>query len=215
MTIPLISPAAARASVERGDALLLDLRSPAAFAPAHPAGAISLPFSPRGLAERALVALPAGVALILVAADEATAAAAAAQLAALGLGALGLLAGGLGAWRAAGLPVGAVGEVAVDELPRLGAQATVVDVREPLEWETGYVPGALRVPLGRLRERLPSIPRSRRVVAICEAGVRSCVAASIFAAAGFADVAHVPAGTGGYRRAGLPLAFPTPAEVSS
>ena len=70
-------------------------------------------------------------------------------------------------------------------------------------------PGALLVPLGRLRDAMVSIPRGRHVVTICEAGVRSCTAASLLSAAGFADVAHVPAGSAGYRRSGLPLAFPS------
>jgi rhodanese-related sulfurtransferase len=89
----------------------------------------------------------------------------------------------------------------------------VVDVREPVEWTTGHVPGALLIPLGTLGSALPAVPRDRPIVTICEAGVRSCTAASILAAAGFTDVAHVPAGSSGYRRSGLPLAFPDPQEV--
>lgn len=213
MTIPAIAPVAAQALVARGEAVVLDLRAAAAFAPAHPAGAISLPFSARGLAARARVALPAGPSVILVASDEPTAAAAAAQLAAGGPEVRAVLEGGLDAWREAGLPVGRVGEVVLAELPRLGLQATVIDVREPLEWTTGHVPGARLIPLGQLRAALSSIPRAGRVIAICEAGVRSCTAASILAAAGFPDVAHVPAGSSGYRRSGLPLAF-APEELA-
>jgi rhodanese-related sulfurtransferase len=103
-------------------------------------------------------------------------------------------------------------EIAVSELARLAADggAAVIDVREPEEWATGHVPGALLISLGRLRDELDRVPRSRRAIVICEAGVRSCTAASLLLAQR-ADVAHVPAGTSGYRRAGLPLEF-TPAE---
>ncbi len=88
------------------------------------------------------------------------------------------------------------------------AQAGVVlDVREPMEWETGHVPGALLISLGNLRRQLDRIPRSALVAVICEAGVRSCTAASILRAEGFQDVANAPEGTGGYRRAGLPLEY--------
>ena len=145
---------------------------------------------------------------MLVADDDQTAAAAAAQLSEAGIAVRGALEGGFAAWRAAGLPEGQVGEVAVEELPSLSDDSTVVDVREPMEWATGHVPGALLIPLGKLRESVSTIPRRGRVIAICEAGVRSCTAASILEAAGFADVAHVPAGSSGYRRSGLPLAFP-------
>jgi rhodanese-related sulfurtransferase len=209
MTLRAVSPAAARALAERGEATLVDIRPPAAFARGHPAGALSVPYSPRGLATRVGVALRPDAALVLVASDEATGEAAAAQLIEAGVVVRGALEGGSAAWRAADLAEAGVREVAIEELPGLAEVATVIDVREPLEWSTGYVPGALLVPLGRLRDAMLSIPRDRRVVTICEAGVRSCTAASLLGAAGFADVAHVPAGSAGYRRSGLPLAFPS------
>lgn len=213
MRLEALSPSSAHALAARDEAVLLDVRPPAAFAHGHPAGAIAVPFSPRGLAARVGVALPASVPIVLVAPDDATAEAAARQLAAEGIPVRGVLAGGLEAWRAAGLAGSFVGEIDVDEFPRLARDATVIDVREPLEWATGHVPGALLVPLGTLRDALPHLPRPGRVITICEAGVRSCTAASILAAAGFADVAHVPAGSSGYRRSGLPLAFPQEDEV--
>lgn len=209
MTLVAIGSATARVLAEGGEAVLLDLRLPAAFARGHAAGALSVPFSPRGLGARVRVVLPPGTRVVLVAPDTATAEAAAAQLTEASLTVRGVLNGGPDAWRAAGLPEAAIGEVAVDEVPRLANGATVIDVREPLEWATGYVPCALLVPLGTLRDALPSISRKRPVITICEAGVRSCTAASILAAAGFEDVAHVPAGSSGYRRSGLPLAFPS------
>jgi rhodanese-related sulfurtransferase len=75
------------------------------------------------------------------------------------------------------------------------------------------VPGALLISLGTLRGALPAVPRDQPIVTICEAGVRSSTAASILEAAGFTAVAHVPAGSSGYRRSGLRLEFPTAEEV--
>lgn len=215
MTLEGLAPAAARALAERDGHVLLDVRAPADFARGHPPGALSVPFSERGLAPRVRAVVFWGSPVVLVASDAASAEAAAAQLGDAGVDVKGVLAGGFASWRAAGLPEATVREVPVDDLPRLAPDVTVVDVREPLEWTTGHVPGALLVPLGRLREALPSLPRSRGIVAICEAGIRSCTAASLFAAAGFTDVAHVPAGSSGYRRAGHPLAFPTVEEVEA
>ncbi len=208
MTTQAIAPTTAQALADRGEAVLLDLRAPADFARGHPSGALSVPFSARGLAARVRVALRPGRPTLLVAADDASAEAAAAQLGEAGLDVLGVLAGGFPAWRASGLPQSEVGELTVDALSRLSPDTIVIDVRERLEWATGHVPGALLLPLGGLPAELPSIPRGRRVVAICEAGIRSCTAASILAAAGFSEVAHVPAGSSGYRKAGLPLEFP-------
>lgn len=208
MTVPSIAPASAASLAAAGEVTLLDLRAPASFAAGHPRGALSLPFSARGLGERARVVLPPSGAVVLVVPDDATADVAAEQLAAAGIPVRAALADGFDGWRDAGLSVAAIGEVGVDELAESVSGATVIDVREPMEWTTGHVPGALLVPLGELRGSLASIPKDRPVITICEAGVRSSTAASLLADAGFADVAHVPAGSSGYRASGLPLAYP-------
>jgi len=215
VTIERLTPARARALADEGAAVLLDVRAPADFAAGHATGALSVPFSPRGLAGRVASVLPRGGSVIIIALDESSADAAAAQLGAWGIRVHGALAGGFAGWRASGLPKATIREVAVEELPERASDVTLIDVREPLEWVTGHVPGARLVQLGQLRGALASIPRSGPVVAICEAGVRSCTAASILAAAGFTAVAHVPAGSSGYRRAHLPLAFPAADEVGA
>lgn len=196
--------------VASGEAALVDLRPPADFARGHPRGALNVPFSARGLARRIRLVLPRGTGVVLLAPDAATAEAALGQLDDE-LPVRGVVEGGAAAWRAGALPEDALAEVGVEELARAEA-LTVIDVREPIEWESGHVPGALLIPLGRLRHELARVPRERRAVVICEAGVRSSTGASILQAAGFSDVAHVPAGTAGYRRAGLPLAVPDKAR---
>lgn len=212
MRLEGLSPAAALMLLEREDVEIFDLRPPSDFATGHAAGSLSVPFSPRGLDRRVHAVLRTGASAVLVAADEATAQAAAAQLEDAGVALRGMLEGGYAAWRDAGLPRASLAEIVVEDLPRLAAGSTIVDVREPMEWTTGHVPGALLIPLGELRGSLPSIPKHRPVITICEAGLRSCTAASLLASAGFTDVAHVPAGSSGYRASGLPLAFPA-AEV--
>lgn len=201
-----LAPAEASALAERGAATIVDLRPPADFARGHPAGAISVPFSEAGLARRITAVVRGGRALVLVTPDDALASAAADTLAREALAVAGVVAGGVAAWRAAGLPVRRLGEIAVDELAD-GRDLTVVDVREPTEWATGHVPGALLIRLADLPDELSRVPRDRPAAVICEAGVRSCTGASVLVAAGLRDVSHVPAGTAGYRRAGLPLEF--------
>lgn len=203
---PAISSEDAHGLAARGEAVLLDLRPPPEFARGHAEGALSVPFSPRGLAERVRLALPPGRGVVLIAPDDMVADASSEQLAVAGIAVRGRLAGGTSAWRTSGRPMGSIGEVGVEDLSRLPTGTTIVDVREPIEWATGHVPGALLIRLADLRASLDAVPRGGPVVAICEAGVRSCVAASILAGAGY-DVSHVPAGTAGYRRAGLPLEF--------
>jgi len=212
MTLERLAPADVRVLAEHGEAVLIDLRAAPDFATGHAPGSLSVPFSQRGLDQRVQAVLRPGSPAVLVAPDEATAQAAAAQLADAGVPLRGMLEGGFAAWRNAGFPRSSLGQIEVEDLPRLAAGSTVVDVREPMEWTTGHVPGALLIPLGELRGSLPSIPKHRPVITICEAGVRSCTAASLLASAGFTGVAHVPAGSSGYRASGLPLEFPA-AEV--
>ena len=113
------------------------------------------------------------------------------------------------AWSDSDLPLEILAEVSVRQLAGAvpGGDTVVLDVREPIEWEMGHVPGAFLISLGTLRERLHELPLEAGITVICEAGIRSSSAASILQAEGFAGVVNVPEGTGGYRRAGLPLQF--------
>ena len=76
-----------------------------------------------------------------------------------------------------------------------------------MEWENGYIPGAVLISLGALRGRMAELPRDRAIAVICEAGIRSAVAAGLLLDAGFERVSNVSDGMGGYRNAGRPLAI--------
>ncbi len=203
-----LSAVQARELSHRGEAVVVDLRRPAEFARGHPKSAINLPYSEKGLPARLAIVLPPGTPVMLLASEPATAAAGLAQLRTSQYPVLGLIEPG--AWQEAGLAEESFPEIPIQTLAKAvpGRDLTILDVREPMEWETGHVPGALLVSLGNLRERLSSIPGDAPIAVICESGVRSSTAASILQAAGFSRVANVPAGTSGYRRAGLPLEFP-------
>ena len=205
-----LAPIRAWESVQDGDAVVVDLGTPWDFANQHPTGAISLPFSDKGLSERLSSVLAAGTEIILLAESAEHAESSSAQLTGSPFPLVGVIEGGRGGWHLAGLPVASLAQVAVDELADLASSQglVVLDVREPLEWETGHVPRALLMSLGSLRKRIQSIPRQVPIAVICEAGLRSSTGASILQAEGFPDVANVPEGTGGYRRAGLPLQYP-------
>lgn len=200
--------------VQRGEAVVVDLRSPAAFARGHPAGAISLLYSERGLAERIAVAAPGSNPVAVIASSAEEAAGAAAQIEDAGRVFLSAVSDDQADWQAAGVPWETMAEVSVFALrARQDEDRVVLDVREQMEWETGYVPGAVLIPLGRVRQELDRLPRDREIAVICEAGVRSATAASILQAAGFARVANVPDGSAMYRALGWPLAFPAHEEA--
>lgn len=93
------------------------------------------------------------------------------------------------------IPTVAVADLAAS----LAAQPTtlVVDVREPHEYATGHVPGALSMPLATVPVRHHELPRDRTVHLICQAGGRSAQAATWLAGQGY-QVANVTGGTGAW-----------------
>jgi hydroxyacylglutathione hydrolase len=206
-----VSPLEAGRLVREEDGVvLIDIRPAPEFTRGHPEGALSVPYSLQGMAARVRVADPAAVAVVLVSWDAAQAEGAGRQLAEAGWTVRGHADADDEAWSSAGLSWPALPERPVAALTG-PADTVVVDVREPLEWDTGFVPGAILVPLGSLRDELGRIPRDREVVVICEAGIRSATGASILLKEGYTMVSHAPLGTAEVRRAGGPLAYPQPA----
>jgi len=62
--------------------------------------------------------------------------------------------------------------ITVEELKKrmdTGEDFTVIDVRNPNAWAVTdtVIPEAIRVPLDKLEENLPRIPKNRPVVAYC------------------------------------------------
>jgi rhodanese-related sulfurtransferase len=78
----------------------------------------------------------------------------------------------------------------------------LLDVREPDEWAAGHAPGAVHMPLGRLRP--DQLPPGVPVIAVCRSGNRSGTAAGALAAAGV-DVRNMAGGMRLWARQGLPV----------
>ena len=83
-------------------------------------------------------------------------------------------------------------------------RALVVDVREPLEYAGGHLPGALSIPQAELALHLGELPRDRDLLVVCEGGTRSARAARFLKQTGFSRVTNLVGGTGAWRQAGLP-----------
>jgi len=73
-------------------------------------------------------------------------------------------------------------------------RATIIDVREPVEWADGTLPGAERVSLGELPHRIASLDRSIPTLVVCRSGARSARAAEFLSRAGFRSVANLVGG---------------------
>ena len=82
----------------------------------------------------------------------------------------------------------------------------LIDVREPHEWVTGTIPGALLISLAELEHA--DLDPARRIVLYCAAGGRSQQALAALEGRGFDDVADLVGGVSAWRNAGLPLSPP-------
>jgi rhodanese-related sulfurtransferase len=81
---------------------------------------------------------------------------------------------------------------------------TVIDVRNPDEYEEKHLAGAVLIPLGELEDRLDEVPRDTHLYVICAAGARSLRAAEALVDAGY-DAVSVAGGTNGWASSGRPV----------
>jgi molybdopterin/thiamine biosynthesis adenylyltransferase/rhodanese-related sulfurtransferase len=86
----------------------------------------------------------------------------------------------------------------------------LVDVREKIEWNEGYVPGAIHVPRGHLESQIEeAVPdKSKKVVLYCAGGVRSLMAGSTLQQMGYQDVVSMSGGFGQWKNNGFNFALP-------
>ena len=199
--LPSIQPAAAAALAADG-AVIVDLRDGAAFAAAHPYGALNIGFGSKVGYWGGWVLEP-DVPLLLLADEGAQAHEAAVQLLRVGLDRVeGVIAGGFAVWNSAGLPTASLDQISPDELAAAldgRERMQIVDVRTPHEWRAGHIEGSINIPVGEIRARAGEVRRDVGVATICEAGYRSMLAASLLAHEGVTHLASVTGGMSAFR----------------
>jgi sulfur-carrier protein adenylyltransferase/sulfurtransferase len=75
-----------------------------------------------------------------------------------------------------------------------GGAFTLVDVREPYEYEIARIEGSRLIPLGELEQRMAELPRSGALIFQCHSGGRSAAAARLAQEAGFENVYNLEGG---------------------
>ena len=188
-------------------AIVLDARSPEAFAGGHVPGAVNVGLSP-SFATWAGTVLPADAKILLVLDDPVDLWEATWQLLRIGYDLpVGWLAGGMTAWRGSGKEVEMLSEITVHDLADALDQrrVKVLDVRQPAEWAAGHIEGATFITGAELPRRLDMVPKDTPVAVVCGSGYRSSVAASLLASTGRSDVSNVVGGMSAWRRAGHPI----------
>ena len=87
--------------------------------------------------------------------------------------------------------------VSVQELKRKmdqGEAVTLIDVREPYEYEVARIAGARLIPLGELETHVAELPRTGTLVLQCHSGVRSEHAVRLLQEAGFENACNLAGG---------------------
>ncbi|WP_321494333.1 rhodanese-like domain-containing protein [uncultured Desulfobacter sp.] len=73
-------------------------------------------------------------------------------------------------------------------------ETTILDVRQPSEYEESHIPGAVLIPLSELSDRLGELDPDKPTLVYCAIGGRSRVAAQMLAGKGFKQVINVSGG---------------------
>ena len=96
-------------------------------------------------------------------------------------------------------------EISTDQLAHaVRGGVAIVDVREPNEYVTGHVPGAVLIPMGQLPRRVAELYRGAPVYVVCASGNRSATMTDFLRNAGF-EAYSVTGGTSGWVRSGRPV----------
>lgn len=213
-----LTPHQAKSALGAG-VLLIDLRPHNEFASRHIPGSINVVFSRKSLPERVATAIPLGPPIVLLSGEEGIAEAAAQALQRVARNPLqGIVTGGTEAWDRAGFPLAKLSQVPVVALwQHLNApndELMLIDVREPFEWELGYIKGSLLISLAEIWQHACRLDQRRNIVLICEEGIRSSTAASILLHHGFPRAGNVPGGIGHWLTANYPtIRLPKPPKI--
>ena len=93
----------------------------------------------------------------------------------------------------------AITEIPVNELTNLVENGSlVVDVREPDEYESGHIPGAVLVPLSTVLTNKSEFESDETVYVVCRSGGRSMQACEMLHDVGISNVVNVAGGTMGW-----------------
>ena len=108
-------------------------------------------------------------------------------------------------------------ECTASQLQALPSGVALIDVREPAEFASGHLPGAVNIPRGMLEFEIAAHPavanvtgpaladRQRQIVVYCLGGGRAALAAVALQELGFSDVQSIQGGLRACVEAGLAL----------
>ncbi|WP_144905509.1 rhodanese-like domain-containing protein [Halobellus captivus] len=96
-----------------------------------------------------------------------------------------------------------VAEISPEEVKRKldeNERVQIIDIRSPMEFATGHIPGAVNVPMHELPRRIDEIDWGDDVVVACPIGQSSIQAARLIGSyEGVSETASVKSMSGGYQ----------------
>ena len=209
-----IAPAELKSMLSAGE-IALDVRPGDEFAAEHVPGSVNIALSGQ-FASWAGTVLGLSAHPVLIATSDEQVEEARLRLARVGIEVLdGYLAGGVAAWKQAGLPVASIAQITAGELEaRLKSeQMQVLDVRREPEWDAGHIENAAWWPLDNFRVSPPEIDHDAPIAVHCKSGYRSMIASSLLQRAGFKHVINVIGGFDAWQQAKLPSVSAKPLGV--
>lgn len=78
------------------------------------------------------------------------------------------------------------GNTRIEEL--IKKDAFLVDVRSPLEYESGHVKGSINIPLDQIPQKLSLLKNKENIIVFCRSGNRSSQAKKMLEKLGFKNV---------------------------
>jgi glyoxylase-like metal-dependent hydrolase (beta-lactamase superfamily II)/rhodanese-related sulfurtransferase len=209
-----ISPSELDGMLNDGD-LALDVRSGEQFAAGHVPGSVNIALSGQ-FATWAATVLGLTARPVLIAETPQQLEEARLRMARVGIEALdGYLAGGVEAWKQAGLPVATTPQISAEELSARmkSGGVQVLDVRREPEWEAGHIEDATWWPLDNFKVSPPELDQDAPLAVHCKGGYRSMIACSLLQRAGFGNVVNLSGGFDAWQGAKLPVVNGKPVTV--
>ena len=203
---PALKPAEFKSAQDAGG-MVVDTRPPEAFQGGYVPGSINVGLG-NSFATWAGSVLPGDARILFVLQSPTDLWEACWQLLRIGYDLpIGWLAGGLSGWE--------MKDFAVEERPPIGVrevvqklenkEITVLDVRQPAEWDGGHIEGAIFITGAELPERADEVPDDKPIAVVCGSGYRSSIMASLLAHRGRKEVTNVAGGMSAWRAAGFPV----------
>lgn len=204
--LPLLKPEAFKAAADGG--VVIDTREPEAWAGGHIPDSYSIWL--KGVAMFGGWVVDERKPIYLVTEDADDLGTAVEYLFRLGRDNIaGALAGGFEAWRDAGMPVERSRTLTPRELAEAGDRFHVLDVREPEEFESGHIPGAVNLYVGYVEDQADGLPPgfgpADPIAVVCSVGHRAGLAVSMLKRRGYENVADVLGSMVAWKRLELPV----------